>query len=72
MIDRDINEFIRLVGSLSLDRSGKQRVVDFLNQNISNRKEIPAKYFVAASAVVFLAVGTYFLTQSTKQDFNIL
>ncbi len=72
MIDRDINEFIRLVGSLSLDKSGKQRIIDFLNQNEISRKDIPAKYFAVASAVAFLAVGTFFLTRGTKQDFNIM
>ena len=72
MIERDINEFVRLVGSLSLDRTGKQRIIDFLNQNELNRKEIPVKYFAVASAVAFLAVGTYFLTRGGKQDINIM
>ena len=72
MIEKDINEFIRLVGSLSLDRSGKQRIIDFLSRNELNRKEIPVKYFAMASAVAFLAVGTYFLTRGGKQDINIM
>ena len=72
MNEREINEFIRLVGSLSLNQSGKQRLVDYLNQHESIRKEIPVRYFAVASAVAFLAVGTYLLKRGSKQDINIM
>ncbi len=72
MIDREIREYIRLIGSLSLNQSGKDRITEFLVQNGEYRKEISAKYVAVASAVAFLAVGTFFLARGMKQDINIL
>lgn len=72
MIERDIREFVRLVGSLSLDQAAKQRIADNLFQNASARRENPAKYFAVASAVAFLAVGTYLVTRGSKQNINIM
>ncbi len=71
MIDREINEFVRLVGSVSLNEKGKQRIADFLNNSLPNRKEFPVKYVAVASAVAVLAVGTLILTQNSKQNLNI-
>lgn len=72
MIERDIREFVRLVGSLSLDQAAKQRIEDYLCRNTSARKEKPAKYIAVASAVAFLAVGTYLVTRGSKQDIKIM
>lgn len=72
MIEKDICEFIRLVGSLSLDHEGKQRIIDKLCQSTSVRKEKPAKYFAVASAVAFLAVGTFLMARNSKQDIKIM
>ena len=72
MIDREIKEYIRLIGSLSLDKTIKDRISDFLIKNISERKDFSGKYVAVASVVAFLAVGTYFLTRGSKQDFNIM
>lgn len=72
MIDHDIKEYIRLIGSLSLDQKGKDRIADFLIQNIADRKDFSGKYVAVASAVAFLAVGTYFLARGMKQDVNIM
>ncbi len=71
-MDRDLGEFIRLVGSLSLDQSGKQRILNFLSKNDANRKEMPGKYVAVASAVAFLAVGTFILTRNSKQDISVM
>ncbi len=72
MIERDICEFVRLVGSLSLDQAGKQRIIDDLCQSVLVRKEKPVKYFAVASAVAFLAVGTFLMARNSKQNFNIM
>ena len=72
MMERDISEFIRLVGSLSLDQEGKQRVVDFLKNNAAGRKDSPAKIITVASAVACLAVGTFLVARGGKQDINIM
>lgn len=71
-MEKDIREFVRVVGSLSLDRAGKQRIIDNLYRNVSARREKPAKYFAVASAVAFIAVGTYLVTRNSKQDINIM
>ncbi len=72
MIDHEINEFVRLIGSISLEQSRKDRITDFLLKSGSERKEIPRKYVAVASAVAFLAIGTYLFTRGTKQDINIM
>ncbi len=71
MIDREIKEYIRLIGSLSLNESGRERITDFLINN-SVKKEFSGKYVAVASAVAFVAVGTYLLAKGMKQDINIM
>ncbi len=68
MIAREINEFVRLIGSVSLSQAGKERITDFLIQSNSGRKESSAKYVAAASAVAFVALGTILLTRGMKQN----
>ncbi len=72
MIDHDIREYIRLIGSLSLNQSGKDRIADFLIQRGTDRKEISGKYVAAASAVAFLAVSTFLIARGMKQDINVM
>lgn len=72
MIDHDINEYIRLIGSLSLDEKSKDRITDFLIRNVAERKEFSGKYVAVASAVAFLAVGTFIIAKGMKQDINIM
>ncbi len=72
MIDREIREFTRIISSLSLNQSEKNRISDFLIQNGMDRKEFSGKYVAVASAVAFLAVGTIFLARGMKQDINIM
>lgn len=72
MINKDIKEYIRLVGSLSLDRNGKERVAEYLIKNASEHKEYSGKYVAVASAIAFLAVGTLIFAKGIKQDINIM
>lgn len=71
MIDHEIREFTRLIGSLSMNQSGKDRITEYLI-NGADRKEFSGKYVAVASAVAFLAVGTFFLAKGMKQDINIM
>lgn len=70
MIDHNIGEYIRLIGSLSLNQSEKDRIADYLIQR--SKKEISGKYVAAASAVAFLAVSTFLIARGMKQDINIM
>ncbi|MBR3818721.1 MAG: hypothetical protein IKJ41_06180 [Clostridia bacterium] len=72
MIEREISEFIRVVGSLSLSKSKKEQIIDCLLQSSENRKESSGKYVAVASAVAFLAVGTYLFAKNIKQDINVM
>ena len=72
MIDHDIKEYMRLIGSLSLSRSDKDRIAAWLVQKSADKKEISCKYVVAASAVAFLAVSTFLIARGMKQDINIM
>jgi len=72
MIDNDIREYIRLISSLSLNQSGKDRITDYLIQKNADKKEITGKYVAAASAVAFFAVSTFLIARGFKQDINIM
>ena len=72
MIEREISEFIKVMGSLSLSESKKARIIDCLLQESENRKEFPRKYVAVASAVAFLAVGTILFAKNIKQDVKIM
>ncbi len=72
MIDHDINEYMRLIGSLSLSRSDKDRIAAWLVQKSADKKEISGKYVAAASAVAFLAISTFLIARGMKQDINIM
>ncbi|MBQ2694185.1 MAG: hypothetical protein IJF57_01415 [Clostridia bacterium] len=71
MIDHDIREYVRIIGSLSLSQAGKDRITECLIKN-ADKKEISGKYFAAASAVAFLAVSTFLIARGMKQDINIM
>lgn len=72
MIDHEIRDYIRLIGSLSLNQSEKSRIAEYLIHKNSEKKEMSSKYVAAASAVAFLAVGTYLIARGMKQDVNIM
>lgn len=72
MIDHDIREYIRLIGSLSLNQSEKERIASFLIQKSADKKEFSGKYVAAASAVAFLAVSTFLIARGMKEDINIM
>ncbi len=72
MIDQEIRAYIRLIGSISLNQSSKDRTADLLIQRVTDRKEISGKYVAAASAVAFLAVSTFLIARGMKQDINIM
>ena len=72
MIDHDIREYVRIIGSLSLSQAGKDRITDCLLQRCADKKEISGKYVAAASAVAVLAVSTFLIARGMKQDINIM
>lgn len=53
----EINEFARLIGSLSVSQSDREKIEEQLFINLSTKKEFPKKYVVAASAVALVTVG---------------
>lgn len=72
MISFGIREYIRLVGSISLSQSEKERLAEDLIQRMELRKEFPKKHVAAASAVVVLAIGAFLAAREIKQDINIM
>ena len=72
MIDNSIKDYIRLIGSISLTQNEKDHITKFLVEKSAERKEISGKYVAVASAVAFLAVGTYILARNAKQNINIM
>ena len=72
MIDNSIKEYIRIFNSVTLPQKEKDRIIGYLIEKTSDKKDMSGKYVFAASAVAFLAVGTYLLAKSSKQDINIM
>ncbi len=72
MIDNSIKEYIRIIGSISLSSRDKEKIAQYLVEKNVDKKEIPGKYVAAASALAFIAVGTYLITRGSKQDINIM
>lgn len=71
MIDHDIREYMRIIGSLSLSQAGRDRITECLIKS-TDKREISGKYVAAASAVAFLAVSTFLIARGMKQDINIM
>lgn len=67
-----IKEYIRLIGSVSLSQSEKDRIAEELIQKMELKKEISKKHVAAASAVAVLAIGAFLAAREIKQDVNIM
>lgn len=72
MTDFGINEYMRLIGSISLPQSYKKQLEENLIKNLTIKKEIPKKYVAAASLVAVLALGTVMVLRGGKNDIGIL
>ena len=72
MIDRYIEEYVRLVGSISLSQDKKDRIRSYLNKMNAANKESTGKYVVAASAVAVLVISSVLLARGTRQDINLM
>ncbi|MBE6772215.1 MAG: hypothetical protein E7547_08735 [Ruminococcaceae bacterium] len=72
MIDYEIKEYVRLIGSISLPKSDRIRIAEQLIKDRMIKKEIPKKYFAAASVAVVLTVGAVMAVRGMKQDIGIL
>ena len=72
MIDNNIREYARLINMISLPKKDKDRITEFLIEKCSEKKEISGKYVVAASAIAFIAVGTYLIARNGKHDINVM
>ena len=72
MIDYEIKEYVRLIGSISLPQSYKKHIEEELIKNISAKKEIPKKYVAAASVFAVVALGTVMAIRSGKNDISIM
>lgn len=70
MIDYGISEYARLIGSISLSQSDKERIAEQLFRGKLSKKEISKKYVAAASVFAVLAVGTVMAVRGIKQDVN--
>lgn len=72
MIGYEIKEYMRLIGSISLSQSHKEKLEKELIKNLSIKKEIPKKYVAAASVVAVLAIGTVMAIRGGKNDLGIM
>lgn len=72
MIDFEIKEYMRLIGSIALPQSYKKHIEEELIKNLSIKKEIPKKYVAAASVVAVLALGTVMAIRGGKNDLGIM
>lgn len=69
MIDHYLKEYVRLVGSVSLPQSEKDRIANHLIRKTKEKREFSGKRFAAASAasaVAVLAISTVLITRVTR------
>lgn len=52
----DINEYVRLVNSVSLTQNSKNRIADYLIQKTSSKRDFPKKQVAAAAVIVAVGV----------------
>lgn len=72
MSEHAVNDYIRLIGSISLPQSDKERIEKALINHFNTvKKEIPKKYVVAASAVAVVAVGVFLAAREMRQDYRL-
>lgn len=66
MNERYIQDYMRLIGSISLPQSEKDRIATYLVEKSKEKKELSKRYFAAASAVAVLAISTVLIARGTK------
>ncbi len=72
MIDRELNNYVRLMNSITRSQSDKQKIEEELLQHINAvKKEISKKYFVAASAAAVIAAGIFLAMREKRQDYRL-
>ncbi len=71
MIDCNIKEYTRLINSISLAQSDKDRIVENLIKKRSIKKEISGKQVAVASVAAVLAFGVFYAVKA-KQNINIM
>lgn len=63
-----VNEYTRLIGSLSVSQTDKEKLEEELFKNLSSKKDFPKKYVVAASAAVLLTAGVAVAIKRIKHN----
>ena len=63
-----LNEYSRLIGSLSVSQSDKEKIEEELFRNLSTKKTSQKKYFAAASAAVLLTAGVAVAVKKMKHS----
>lgn len=66
MNERYIQDYMRLIGSISLPQSEKDRIATYLVEKSKEKKELSKRYVAAASAVAVLAISTVLIARGTK------
>lgn len=67
-MEHAINEYARLIGSLSVSQSDKEKIEEELFRNLTTKKEFPKKYVAAASAAVLLTAGVAVAIKKMKHN----
>ena len=72
MIDREINEFVRVISSIALSQQKKDCLTDYLIKTNAENKTSSVKYVAAASAAAVLVIGSLLIARGKRQDINIM
>lgn len=72
MTDFVTEEFIRLVSSISLLQTEKDRIAENIIKKSAQKREFSGKYIAAASFVAVLAVGAYLTVRGNRQNINLM
>ena len=57
MIDKNIEEYVRLVKDISMSSADRERIAELIMKKAPLRKEFSKNYVAAASVAVIVALG---------------
>ncbi len=72
MIDREINDFVRVISSIALSQQKRECLTEYLIKNNAENKTSSVKYVAAASAAAVLVISSLLIARGKRQDINIM
>lgn len=66
MIDHYVQDYVRLVGSISLPQQEKDRIANYLIRKSKEKREFSKRHVAAASAVAVVAISSVLIARVAR------